>query len=125
MLKQILPFRYEWFDELSTEVVTFTFYALTAYKFQPASNNPYLQVSQNGNDYEEEAENLIRMQKQDGDNDGTEEYIDGNVESVLDMIDHNYYNQTQISPNKNNNNNNSALFKDLSYRRQLISSTQI
>lgn len=49
----MLPFRYEWLDELSIEVVTFTFFAFTAYKFQPASNNPYLQLSQ------EETEDLI------------------------------------------------------------------
>lgn len=49
----MLPFRYEWLDELSIEVVTFTFFAFTAYKFQPASNNPYLQLSQ------EEFEDLI------------------------------------------------------------------
>lgn len=53
LLKQMLPFRYEWFNELSMEVVTFTFFAFTAYKFQPASNNPYLQLNQ------EETEDLI------------------------------------------------------------------
>lgn len=49
----MLPFRYEWLDELSMEVVTFTFFAFTAFKFQPASNNPYLQLNQ------EETEDLI------------------------------------------------------------------
>ena len=49
----MLPFRYEWFEELSVEVVTFFFFAFTAYKFQPASNNPYLQLNQ------EETEDLI------------------------------------------------------------------
>jgi hypothetical protein len=34
-------------------VVTFVFFALTAYRFQPASNNPYLQLSQE--DYNEVA----------------------------------------------------------------------
>ncbi|CAF0976839.1 unnamed protein product [Brachionus calyciflorus] len=53
LLKQVIPFRYEWFDELSTEVVTFTFFALTAVKFQPASNNPYLQLNQNDDGDEE------------------------------------------------------------------------
>jgi hypothetical protein len=46
VLKQVIPFRYEWFDELSTEVVTFVFFAMTAVKFQPASHNPYLQLNQ-------------------------------------------------------------------------------
>jgi hypothetical protein len=42
----MVPFRYEWLDKLCTELVTFLFFALTAYKFQPARNNPYLQLSQ-------------------------------------------------------------------------------
>lgn len=42
----IVPFRYEWLDKLCTELVTFLFFALTAYKFQPQTNNPYLQLSQ-------------------------------------------------------------------------------
>nr|QVK45773.1 G protein-coupled receptor [Proales similis] len=46
LLQQILPFQYEWFDELAVELVTFTFFVMTAYKFQPASSNPYLQLNQ-------------------------------------------------------------------------------
>lgn len=42
--------RYEWLDELVTEVVTFVFFVLTAYKFQPAVNNPYLQLAQDEDD---------------------------------------------------------------------------
>jgi hypothetical protein len=41
-----VPFRYEWLDKLCTELVTFLFFALTAHKFQPQTNNPYLQLSQ-------------------------------------------------------------------------------
>ncbi len=42
----MVPFRYEWLDKLCTELVTFLFFAMTAYKFKPARNNPYLQLSQ-------------------------------------------------------------------------------
>ena len=62
-------------DELSTEVVTFTFFAMTAYKFQPAANNPYLQLSQ----YD-----LEEMQMSE------ERLLDGSAEAILDLIDQDY-----------------------------------
>jgi len=46
LLQLIVPFRYEWLDHLCIELVTFLFFAMTAYKFQPEVNNPYLQLSQ-------------------------------------------------------------------------------
>jgi hypothetical protein len=89
LLKQMLPFRYEWFDELCTEVVTFTFFAMTAYKFQPASNNPYLQVSQNDLD-EEEIANLNGEEFQLSGAKHNDAYLTGNEQTVLDLIDPNY-----------------------------------
>lgn len=89
LLKQILPFRYEWFDELCIEVVTFTFFAMTAYKFQPTSNNPYLQVSQE----DEESSNLNELnQQQPNDN-----YLRGDTETILDLIEHNYSNNSNTT----------------------------
>ncbi len=122
LLKQVIPFRYEWFDELSTEVVTFTFFALTAYKFQPASNNPYLQLSQDGD--EDEADYLgmekiphdVQVSRDD------DEY-NGNAETVLDLINHNYYNSNNNN-NTQSNSPNGRLATDVSYRKQIIS-TQI
>lgn len=37
-----------------TEVVTFVFFVLTAHKFQPTVNNPYLQLAQIDDDEDEE-----------------------------------------------------------------------
>jgi hypothetical protein len=90
LLKQVLPFRYEWFDELCTEIVTFTFFAMTAYKFQPASNNPYLQLSQdevNGGDGGRSEEG--------GGGEGAAEFS-GNTEMVMDLIEHNYSSQRNL-----------------------------
>ena len=78
----MLPYRYEWFDELSMEVVTFIFFALTAYKFQPTSNNPYLKVGEDELDLAEINQLLI-----DEDNSLNE----NNTETVLDLIEHDYY----------------------------------
>ena len=63
-------------DELSTEVVTFTFFAMTAYKFQPASNNPYLQLSQS------DQEEMQLMNE--------ERLLEGSADTILDLIDEDY-----------------------------------
>ena len=59
--------QYEWLDKLSTESVTFLFFALTAFKFQPAVNNPYLQLSQDeyslDNDYDAEMNEISNLDK--------------------------------------------------------------
>lgn len=83
LLKQMLPFRYEWFDELSLEVFTFTFFALTGYMFQPTPNNAYLRVGEEDLDMEEIEQMLIEN------NPGTN--MDGNTEAVLDLIEQDYY----------------------------------
>lgn len=83
LLKQMLPFRYEWFDVLSLEVFTFTFFALTAYKFQPAINNPYLKVGDDDLDMDDIRGLLVE----------TENVMDVNEETnaVLDLIEQDYY----------------------------------
>lgn len=83
LLKQMLPFRYEWFDELSMEVFTFTFFALTGYMFQPTSNNAYLRVGQEDLDMEEIEQMLIENEP--------EKTMDENTMAVLDLIEQDYY----------------------------------
>lgn len=78
LLKQMLPFRYEWAEELSMELFTFTFFTLTAFKFQPASNNAYLRV---GDDMDEIHELLHQ----------NETVLDVDTETVLDLIEQDYY----------------------------------
>ncbi len=76
----MLPFRYEWFDVLAMEIFTFTFFAMTAYKFQPTSNNAYLQI----NDENEEINmNEIEQLLIDNNNDDTDK--------ILDLIEQDYY----------------------------------
>lgn len=120
-LKQVIPFRYEWFDELSTEVVTFTFFALTAYKFQPASNNPYLQLSQSGNDDDIDEETQLQMEKLNSELNDEQELINGNVDTVLDLIDQNYHSRATNSttPSYSISNNVSPSSGDLSYRKPM------
>lgn len=40
-----VPFQYEWLDEMFREMATYVFFALTGYKFRPASANPYFTVT--------------------------------------------------------------------------------
>ena len=62
---------------------------MTAYKFQPTSNNPYLQVSQE----DEESSNLNELnQQQPNDN-----YLRGDTETILDLIEHNYSNNSNTT----------------------------
>ncbi|XP_030052738.1 protein GPR108 isoform X2 [Microcaecilia unicolor] len=56
LLKVIVPFQWQWLHQLLVEVSTFIFFILTGYKFQPACNNPYLQLPQ-----DEEEEDDIQM----------------------------------------------------------------
>nr|XP_006819044.1 PREDICTED: protein GPR107-like [Saccoglossus kowalevskii] len=52
LLKITVPFQYIWLDDFFKEVATFIFFVVTAYKFRPASQNPYFQVSQDEDDME-------------------------------------------------------------------------
>lgn len=116
LLKQILPFRYVWFDELSIEVVTFIFFAMTAYKFQPASNNPYLQLSQ-----QDEEQAMMELERRDDyDNDD-----DGHQETVLDLVEHDYVKGKSLVNQSQNNNNVSSSSSQNVFSRKLIPSTQI
>lgn len=54
LLKITVPFQYEWLDELFKEIATFIFFAMTGYKFRPASNNPYFSVPSDDYDMEEQ-----------------------------------------------------------------------
>lgn len=103
ILKQVIPFRYEWFDELSTEVVTFTFFAMTAYKFQPASNNPYLQLNQA--DLDEDADSPVMIELNGNGKNDDEDYTN---ETVLDLTEQRYFqvsnNNVIVSDDANGNN---------------------
>ena len=49
----LFKLQYEWLDELFKEIATFIFFAMTGYKFRPASNNPYFSVPSDDYDMEE------------------------------------------------------------------------
>ncbi|XP_003470972.2 protein GPR107 [Cavia porcellus] len=54
LLKLAVPFQWKWLYQLLDETATLVFFVLTGYKFQPASDNPYLQLSQEDEDLEME-----------------------------------------------------------------------
>ncbi|XP_060520613.1 protein GPR107 [Cylas formicarius] len=45
LLKITVPFQYGWLHEMFREMATYVFFVLTAYKFRPASQNPYFTFS--------------------------------------------------------------------------------
>ncbi|KAK2535165.1 Gpr107 [Columba livia] len=53
LIKIAVPFQWKWLYQLLDEMATLVFFVLTGYKFRPASDNPYLQLSQ---DYEDDLE---------------------------------------------------------------------
>ncbi|XP_028920040.1 protein GPR107 [Ornithorhynchus anatinus] len=55
LLKLAVPFQWKWLYQLLDEMATLVFFVLTGYKFRPASDNPYLQLSQEDDDLEMEA----------------------------------------------------------------------
>lgn len=57
LVRIAVRFQYEWLDPLFVELATLAFFILTGYKFRPASNNPYLQLSQS--DDEEEMDEVV------------------------------------------------------------------
>ena len=61
---------------------------MTAYKFQPALNNPFLQLSQ--------ADDDETMKSLNNANTPNDEYLSGNTETVLDLIEHNYSNNNNL-----------------------------
>ena len=78
---------------------------MTAYKFQPANNNAYLQLSQADDDEEVNMKNLERNEFSTNDN-----YLNGNTETVLDLIEHNYSNSHQVTTPSGSNSINPNLF---------------
>ncbi|XP_022279433.1 protein GPR107 isoform X1 [Canis lupus baileyi] len=46
LLKLAVPFQWKWLYQLLDEMATLVFFVLTGCKFRPASDNPYLQLSQ-------------------------------------------------------------------------------
>ncbi|XP_023601718.1 protein GPR107 isoform X3 [Myotis lucifugus] len=54
-LKFAVPFQWKWLYQLMDEMATLVFFVLTGYKFRPASDNPYLQLSQEDDDLEMES----------------------------------------------------------------------
>ncbi|XP_009567762.2 protein GPR107 [Cuculus canorus] len=49
-IKIAVPFQWKWLYQLLDEMATLVFFVLTGYKFRPASDNPYLQLSQDDED---------------------------------------------------------------------------
>jgi hypothetical protein len=45
LLDATLPFRFVWLGELCTELATLVFFGVTGYKFRPAADNPYFELS--------------------------------------------------------------------------------
>lgn len=50
LLKITLAFQYGWLHEMFREMATYVFFVLTAYKFRPASQNPYFAISDDEDD---------------------------------------------------------------------------
>ncbi|NWQ85367.1 GP107 protein, partial [Burhinus bistriatus] len=50
LIKIAVPFQWKWLYQLLDEMATLVFFVLTGYKFRPASDNPYLQLSQDDED---------------------------------------------------------------------------
>nr|XP_060613519.1 protein GPR107 [Anolis sagrei ordinatus] len=50
LIKIAVPFQWKWLYQLLDEMATLVFFLLTGYKFRPASDNPYLQLSQDDDD---------------------------------------------------------------------------
>ncbi|CAG9839570.1 unnamed protein product [Diabrotica balteata] len=50
LLKITVPFQYGWLHEMFKEMATYVFFVLTAYKFRPASQNPYFVLNYDDDD---------------------------------------------------------------------------
>ncbi|XP_043914080.1 protein GPR107-like [Protopterus annectens] len=55
LIQIMVSFQWIWLYQLLDEVATWIFFVLTGYKFRPASDNPYLQLSQDEDDLEMDA----------------------------------------------------------------------
>ncbi|CAF0760572.1 unnamed protein product [Adineta ricciae] len=59
IVKLTVPFRFEWLQVVCFELTTFVFFTFTAYKFQPAPNNPYLTLAQESDDEDPEMDQPV------------------------------------------------------------------
>ncbi|NXO13730.1 GP107 protein, partial [Oriolus oriolus] len=50
LIRIAIPFQWQWLYQLMEEMATLVLFVLTGYKFRPASDNPYLQLSQDDED---------------------------------------------------------------------------
>ncbi|XP_071820862.1 protein GPR108-like isoform X2 [Apostichopus japonicus] len=69
LLKSGLPPSYSWIHELFFETTTLAFFLITAYRFRPGSDNPYLQLQSEDeydDDDEEDLDNDEEMSMQSG-----------------------------------------------------------
>lgn len=64
LLRITVPFKYEWLDEFFFELATYIFFVMTASKFRPTLDNPYLQLAKAFDD--EEVVELDRVVTQNG-----------------------------------------------------------
>jgi len=64
LLRITVPFKYEWLDEFFFELATYVFFVMTASKFRPTVDNPYLQLAKPFDD--EEVVELDRVVTQNG-----------------------------------------------------------
>ena len=64
LLRNSLPFKFEWLSVACSETATLAFYLSTGYYFRPVTNNPYLRVRTS--DYDDEEENGIEMAEEFG-----------------------------------------------------------
>ncbi|XP_063172138.1 protein GPR107 [Candoia aspera] len=55
LIKIAVPFQWKWLYQLLDEMATLVFFVLTGYKFRPASDNPYLQLSQEDDSFDVES----------------------------------------------------------------------
>ncbi|XP_015675827.1 protein GPR107 [Protobothrops mucrosquamatus] len=55
LIKIAVPFQWKWLYKLLDEMATLVFFVLTGYKFRPASDNPYLQLSQEDDSFDMES----------------------------------------------------------------------
>ncbi|KAM6431468.1 protein GPR107 isoform 1-T1 [Liasis olivaceus] len=55
LIKIAVPFQWKWLYQLLDEMATLVFFVLTGYKFRPACDNPYLQLSQEDDSFDVES----------------------------------------------------------------------
>lgn len=58
LLKMTVPFQYDWLHEMFREMATYVFFVLTAYKFRPASQNPYFALNDDDDYYDDEMDKV-------------------------------------------------------------------